>query len=95
VTTKRVAVVPGQSHTRIPGYAQGRTGVVEKVYPPMILEDALVAAEEIRLEYVYRVRLESSDVWPQDTGQHRMLVDLWESYLEAGAATDEDKAGSA
>jgi nitrile hydratase len=95
VTTKRVVVVPGQSHTRIPGYAQGRTGVVEKVYPPMILEDALVAGGGIRLEYVYRVRLESSDVWPQDTGEHRMLVDLWESYLEVGAATDEDKVVSA
>jgi nitrile hydratase subunit beta len=86
VTTKRVTAVPGQTHTRIPGYAQGRAGVIEKIYPPMVLEDALVAGEGAQLEYVYSVSLESSDVWPQDDGAHRILVDLWESYLEETSA---------
>jgi nitrile hydratase subunit beta len=86
VTTKHVTVTPGRTHTRIPGYAQGRTGVIEKVYQPMVLEDALVAGEGVRLEYVYSVRLDSSHVWQQDAGAHRILVDLWESYLEEKSA---------
>jgi nitrile hydratase len=89
VSTKRVTVVPGQSHTRIPGYAQGRSGVIEIVKAPMVLEDAYVAGEGIHLEYVYTVRLESADVWGQNAGTHRVLVDLWESYLEPSAATDQ------
>jgi nitrile hydratase beta subunit len=94
VITKRVTVVPGRDHTRIPGYAQGRNGVIVLVHRPMILEDALVADGEVRLEYVYSVRLDSADVWPHTGGAHQIVVDLWESYLEADEANrnEEDES---
>jgi nitrile hydratase subunit beta len=83
VITKCVTAVPGRDHTRIPGYAQGRKGVIVSVHPPMILEDALVADGTIRLEDVYSVRLHSADIWPATGQAHHILVDLWDSYLDA------------
>lgn len=83
VRAKRIeSPASGRRHTRIPGYAQGCTGVVEMVHRPMILEDTLVASGEIHFEYVYAVRLRACDVWPDVTGRDAIVVDLWESYLE-------------
>jgi nitrile hydratase beta subunit len=86
VRTKRIELeAPGRPHTRIPGYAQGRVGVVEMVHRPMLLEDTLVASGEIRLEYVYAVRLRARDVWPDAGERDTIVIDLWESYLEDDA----------
>ena len=93
VITKRVTVVPGRDHTRIPGYAQGREGVIVLVRRPMILEDALVAGEGVHLEYVYSVRLDGADIWPDTDSAHHIIVDLWESYLEAHDANRSEVDG--
>ncbi len=54
--TRRIAIERrGEQHTRLPGYAQERAGVVEIVHPPMILPDANVSGEE-RVEHLYAVR---------------------------------------
>lgn len=86
VRTKRIArEAPGHRHTRIPGYAQDRFGIVEKVYRPMLLEDTLVASGEVRFEYVYAVRLRTRDVWPDAGPRETIVVDLWQSYLDGDA----------
>jgi nitrile hydratase len=86
VRTKRIELeAPGRPHTRMPGYAQERRGVIEKVYRPMILEEVLVATGEIHYEYVYAVRLHTRDVWPDAGERDSNFVDLWESYLEDDA----------
>ena len=82
VRTKRIELrAPGRPHTRIPGYAQDRLGVVEDVRRPMLLEDALVASGEVRFEHVYAVRLRTRDIWPDAGRRDTIVVDLWESYL--------------
>lgn len=83
VRTKRIELqAPGRPHTRIPGYAQNRVGIVEIVHRPMLLEDTLVATGEVVFEYVYAVRLRAHDVWPDTAQLDTIVVDLWESYLE-------------
>jgi nitrile hydratase len=82
VRTKRLEVNrPGEEHTRLPGYAQGRSGVVERQYPAMTLPDANVRHEDVA-EYVYAVSFAASDLWPDGDSRTRVSADLFESYME-------------
>jgi nitrile hydratase subunit beta len=83
VSTRRIQLeAPGRPHTRIPGYAQGRCGVIEMIHRPMLLED-VVSSGQRQFEYVYAVRIRIDDVWPAAAVRDdAIVVDLWESYLE-------------
>jgi nitrile hydratase len=77
---------PGREHTRIPGYAQGKTGVVERVFAPQSLPDAVVAGRGELPEHVYAVRFRARDLWPDAGARDSVCVDLWESYLRPAGA---------
>jgi nitrile hydratase len=72
-------------HTRLPRYARGRQGTIARVYEPFPLPD--LAADGIRrLEYVYSVRFDASELWGESAQPNAPVhVDLWESYLEDGS----------
>jgi nitrile hydratase subunit beta len=92
VRTKRIVLEsPGRPHTRLPGYAQERLGVVEIVHRPMLLEEVLVASGEVRWEHVYAVRLRTIDIWPDADERDTIMIDLWESYLEDPADQDQEQ----
>jgi nitrile hydratase beta subunit len=70
-------------HTRCPRYVRGAAGVIERVHGDAMLPDALVRGEEGPPEALYAVRFRSEDLFgPGDEPAFRVLVDLWESYLE-------------
>ena len=73
-----------QGHTRLPRYARGRQGTIARVYEPFPLPD--LAADGIRrLEYVYAVRFEASELWGESAQPNAPIhIDLWESYLRTG-----------
>jgi nitrile hydratase len=77
---------PGREHTRIPGYAQGKTGVVERVLAPQSLPDAVVAGRGELPEHVYAVRFRARDLCPDAGARDSVCVDLWESYLRPAGA---------
>ncbi|HEX9343342.1 MAG TPA: SH3-like domain-containing protein [Actinomycetota bacterium] len=78
----RTAVVDPPHHTRLPRYARGRVGVVDRVQAAAPLpDDNARRIEPPRVEPVYTVRFAAADLWGQ--GSHTVTVDLWESYLEA------------
>jgi nitrile hydratase len=81
VRAKVIRVEPGRGHTRSPGYVHGHFGVVEEVYPPQPLGEAIVAGEE-KSEFVYRVGFRSADLWPDADPLDRVKTDLFESYME-------------
>jgi nitrile hydratase beta subunit len=69
-------------HTRLPGYARGRAGLIHAHHGGHLLPDASARGEE-RGEHLYTVGFASSDLWPEAKGTaDRVFVDLWESYLE-------------
>jgi nitrile hydratase len=73
-------------HTRCPRYVRGAFGVIERVHGDAALPDALVRGEERPPEALYAVRFRSDDLFgPGDEPGFRVLVDLWESYLEEPA----------
>jgi nitrile hydratase len=62
---------------------RGALGVIDRVHGDAMLPDAQVREEERSPEALYAVRFRSDDLFgPGDEPPFRVLVDLWESYLE-------------
>jgi nitrile hydratase len=79
----RVRRMRPEGHTRCPRYIRGATGVIERVHGDDLLADAAARGERDPVEAVYAVRFRSDDLFgPRDEPPYRVLVDLWESYLE-------------
>ena len=74
---------PG-GHTRCPRYARGAAGVVECVRGADRLPDRAVYGEQVTPEPVYCVAFRSQDLWgSSEETPWTVLLDLWDSYLEA------------
>lgn len=82
IVTTVIHVSPRAEHTSMPGYVQGKPGVVEIVHRPEPLGDAVVAGEGMKPEYVYAVAFRAADLWPDGAAADTVVVDLFESYLE-------------
>lgn len=79
VTTRRFG---HSGHTRLPGYARGRAGIVHAHHGAHILPDASAQGEKLA-EHLYTVAFEASELWGEAQGRRdRVFIDLWESYLE-------------
>ena len=76
----RVRDVRTLGHTRCPAYVRRRVGRVVRVDPPSSLPDLEAHSDERRLESVYSVRFEATELWGE--GDSAVHVDLWQSYLE-------------
>lgn len=73
---------PGEQHTRLPDYAQGKVGVVERLHIGQALPDLMVERMEARPEHTYAVRFAATDLWPDGDPTASVCVDVWESYLQ-------------
>ncbi|RAS66073.1 nitrile hydratase [Lentzea atacamensis] len=74
----RTSAVDPDHHTRLPGYARGRVGVVigdDGVHP---LADLRARGIE-RPQPVYLVRFTARELFGQ--GDHTVTLSLWEEYL--------------
>ena len=71
-------------HTRLPGYARGRAGLIDAHHGMQILPEASARGER-RKEHLYTVAFIASELWSEATDRKdKIYVDLWESYLECG-----------
>ncbi|HEV7254839.1 MAG TPA: nitrile hydratase subunit beta [Mesorhizobium sp.] len=69
-------------HTRLPGYVRGRSGIVVAHHGGHLLPDAGACGEQWG-EHLYTVSFAASELWPEAEGRRdRVMVDLWESYVE-------------
>jgi nitrile hydratase subunit beta len=84
---------PGQSirtrnmnplgHTRLPRYARGRAGTIDRVHGVFVFPDTNALYQGENPQYLYSVKFTAHELWgkaaaPQDS----VYIDLWESYLE-------------
>lgn len=67
-------------HTRLPAYVRGHEGVVRRVDPAFVLPDTNAHHEGEHPEHTYNIAFNAHDLWGK--GDHEVLVDVWESYLE-------------
>jgi len=70
-------------HTRLPRYARGKLGVIDRLHGTYVFPDSIVAGRGEDAQPLYSVRFEGSELWGNSTEpRERLYLDLWESYLE-------------
>jgi nitrile hydratase beta subunit len=72
-----------RGHTRLPRYARGRRGVVDRVHPACVFPDTHAHGLGENPQYVYSVRFAASELWGEDAEPDTSVhLDLFEDYLE-------------
>jgi nitrile hydratase len=72
-----------RGHTRLPRYARGRRGVVDRVHPACVFPDTHAHGLGENPQYVYSVRFAASELWGEDAEPGtNVRLDLFENYLE-------------
>jgi nitrile hydratase beta subunit len=70
-------------HTRLPRYARGHAGTIEKDYGVFALPDTNATLAGENPQHVYSVRFEARELWgDQAKPQDVVYIDMWDSYLE-------------
>jgi nitrile hydratase len=80
VVTTRAGVTA--RHTRLPGYARGKSGTVVALRPAQVFPDTAAAFTGENPQHVYEVRFDSRELWGPDAEPGTVTVDLYENYLE-------------
>jgi nitrile hydratase len=71
------------THTRMPRYTRGKTGVVERDRGVFHLPDSEQGSAEPKPQHVYLIRFMARELWGEDAPAHDALyIDMWEAYLE-------------
>jgi nitrile hydratase beta subunit len=79
----RAKVVHTLTHTRLPRYVRGRSGVVERVHGCHVFPDSNAAGEGENPQWVYTVRFSGRDLWGEDADPLLTVsIDAFEPYLE-------------
>ena len=74
------------SHTRLPRYVRGRTGVIEKDRGVQAFPDSTALAHGDKPQHVYSVRFAARELWgEQASPRDSVYVELWDDYLEHSA----------
>jgi nitrile hydratase subunit beta len=71
-------------HTRLPGYARGKRGVIERVHGAHVFADTHSQGLGEQPQWLYTVAFDEQALWGETTPRQRatVSVDAWEPYLE-------------
>lgn len=80
----RIADRTPPSHHRVPAYAKGRLGVVERVCGLHGQPEIFIRGDGRPPQRIYRVRIAQTDLWPTYEGAAKDTLDLevFEHWLE-------------
>ena len=71
-------------HTRLPRYARGKTGLVERLHGVHVLPDRNAHGAGEHPEWLYSVRFAATELWGDHADPNLSVsIDAWESYLQA------------
>ena len=71
------------THTRMPRYTRGKTGVVERDRGVFHLPDREHVSAEPKPQHVYLIHFTAHELWGEAASAHASLyIDMWEDYLE-------------
>jgi nitrile hydratase subunit beta len=74
-----------KGHTRLPAYARGKRGVIEKVHGAHVFADAHAAGLSEAPQWLYTVRFCGTEIWGEDSDPTLSTsIEAWESYLDIG-----------
>jgi nitrile hydratase len=70
-------------HTRLPRYARGRRGVIDRDHGVFIFPDAAAAGRGKQPQRLYSVRFTAQELWgPDAPSRDAIYIDLFDSYLD-------------
>lgn len=70
-------------HTRLPGYAAGRIGTVERVHGTHVFADTNAQGLGEQPRWLYAVAFEGRELWGDDAAPGLSVsIDAWDDYLE-------------
>jgi len=80
----RTNAVAPQHHTRLPGYARGKRGVIERIHGAHVFADTHARGLGEQPQWLYTVVFDEKELWGANTPrqQSTVSVDAWEPYLE-------------
>lgn len=81
----RVRNINPAGHTRSPRYARGKTGVIRRDHGVYVFADTNAHHAGENRQHVYSVEFTARELWNR-AARERVLIDLWEDYLEPAAA---------
>jgi nitrile hydratase len=96
-TTREVAVEPGfgvgdavrarnlnpEGHTRLPRYARGKRGTIERLHGAHVLPDSNAHFRGEDPRHLYTVKFAATELWGEAApARDAVYIDLWEPYLE-------------
>ena len=75
-------------HTRLPGYARGKQGVIERIHGVHVFADSQAQGLGEDPQWLYGVVMEEAELWPERASAGsaqglKVSIDAWEPYLEA------------
>jgi nitrile hydratase len=71
------------THTRLPRYARGRTGVVTRDYGVYVFPDTNANNQGEKPQHLYSVQFEARELWgEQARPRDKVYIDMWDDYLE-------------
>lgn len=79
----RTIVMHPQHHTRLPRYARGKTGVVERIVGCHVFPDTGSQGLPEAAQWLYTVVFDGRELWGRDADPTSTVsIEAWESYLE-------------
>jgi hypothetical protein len=70
-------------HTRLPRYARGKVGLIERDYGVFVFPDTNAHFLGEKPQHVYSVRFAARELWGEQASPHdSVYVDLWDDYLD-------------
>jgi nitrile hydratase beta subunit len=80
----RTRAVAPPHHTRLPGYARGRQGTIERVHGAHVFADSNAQGQGEQPQWLYTVVFDAANLWspsPRGAAPTRVSIDAWEPYL--------------
>jgi nitrile hydratase subunit beta len=70
-------------HTRLPRYARGNLGVVDRIHGAHVFPDSNAHFQGENPQHLYSVRFSARELWGNAaSARDSVYIDLWEDYLE-------------
>jgi nitrile hydratase subunit beta len=70
-------------HTRLPRYARGRVGTIDRVHGAHVFPDSNAHFRGENPQHLYSVRFSARELWGEEAASRdAVYIDLWDSYLD-------------
>ncbi|MDT5046032.1 MAG: nitrile hydratase subunit beta [Mycobacterium sp.] len=79
----RTLAQPASHHTRLPGYARGKVGRIERINGVHVFADTHASGRGEQPQWLYTVAFRAPDLWAGGDPELTVSIDAWEPYLQS------------